>query len=683
MFGLPPPIPATSAPGKNLQALRLQRDMQGVLADNLRYSIPHNAINATICGAILSIHEPLGAIILWAAAHWLTAGLRLGVYFHSRQTLSDDCSSQPLFLALTALQGVLWGAAPLCLTPSGDPFSIAIITLMIAGMTAGATLSLMSHPLALALYVFPAASGLFVHYLAEPGLAMKSIALVLAFYIASILSVARRIRGFLVEVIRKKWAIKEKNAEIERKNGELYQLAHYDALTGAANRKFLDSNGQQLVNDELARNGVCAFIHIDLDHFKHINDTLGHHAGDELLRHTAARIRKTVRKRDILFRLGGDEFGLLLLDLSALDDARDIAEKLLCAIKAPLNVDGDIITCRASMGIAIAPIHGREIDELLTNSDIALQDAKTNGRATYAICDEDSQLAAQRRATIGDQLRVIVRQEDFDYAFQPIFDVRSGVLHAAEILLRFKSLPGQHHNTEEFIKIAESSGLIGDLGEALLGRGLAQAQQLFKELPTLKKVSINLSPTELRSGKIMSALLNALENGPLTTDRIQIEMLENAIVDRGSDLVIGNLRKIVDAGAAVVLDDFGTGYSSLSHLKDLPVSGVKIDKSFIRKICTNSQDSSIVRSIIVLCHSLGLTVTCEGVEDRDQYLLLRSFSSDYVQGFFFSAPLSGDEFIAKYKPSDEGCKIFPRGLAGACDDCDQICEEPSSAADGI
>lgn len=689
MLASPPPIPATGLTREGRAALRLQRELWRVLSRSVKHSVPLNAVNATICAAILAIHEPVGPAIAWAAAHWLIAGLRLSQFSHRRNRIASQQSARLAFFGLTFLQGALWGAAPICLAPTGDPMSIAIITFMIAGMTSGALLTLMPQSAAVALFVTPSIGGLFLHYVLQPGLATKGVALVLLFYLASTLTVSSKIRGYLIEAIRKKWALGEKNAEIERKNGELFQLAHYDALTGAANRKFLESNGQRLLDDALAQRSCCAFFHIDLDHFKHINDSLGHAAGDALLRETADRIRRAVRKRDVVFRLGGDEFGLMAFDLDSIDDAREIAAKVLDALEKPVEHGRDVITCRASIGVAVAPDHGEDIHELMTNADIALQNAKESGRATFAICDEHSQRRAMRRAEIGDRLRNILREEDFDYAYQPIFDIRTGRLHAAEILLRFKSLPGQDHSTEEFIKIAEHGGLIGDLAGALLTRGLSRSEQFLDAFPSMQKISINLSPTELRSQKIMRALLKTLEEGPLPAACVQIEMLENAILDRGSDYVLENLRLIVATGATVVLDDFGTGYSSLSHLRSLPVAGVKIDKSFIRTICTDKQDAAIVRSTIALAHSLDMTVTIEGVETEEQYRLIRKFGADFAQGYLMSKPVSSEAFIRIGSNDGTGCPVRPRLLAAACDDCHLDCDTltPRQAAhmrgDGI
>lgn len=597
-----------------------------------------SALFSVICTffTLASIFQyvPITPLLVWSGVICLIACARF--YISIRHVKDSDAPvNLRLMYALTFAQGVAWGSAMYVLSPVESIYVAAVLTVIITGITVGGMLSQLATP-QMWMMMFAPIIALHASYLfmsPHPGYFSLG-ALCVMFSTLFALS-AVRLKKYLLENVEYQHSLQEKNEEILDKNDRLYKLAHYDGLTGAANRKLLIAHTNDYITSLQNSDKLCAFFHIDLDHFKHLNDTMGHAAGDELLRIVCARLQNCVREHDIVSRLGGDEFGVFVTELEDTAVAEAIAEKILNSLDRPQRVQGAMINCRASVGIAFYPRHGVTISDLMNNSDLALQAAKKLGRGNYYVCNDALQLDSVRKLTIETELRRALRKEIIGYHFQPIIRTSDGKITGAEALMRVESKEQLSANAEDLVQTATRVGLADELSLALFKSLEEQGPALFAALPDLQKISINLSPMELRSMKPVERLQEIFKRGYLSPEQVQIEITEQSILERGADQARKAIDQLSLMGLSIVMDDFGTGYSSLTHLKTLPISGVKIDKSFVSELVKDVRDAAIVRSLVGMCKGLGLKVTAEGVEEFAQYESLRRLGCDYVQGYLF------------------------------------------------
>lgn len=442
--------------------------------------------------------------------------------------------------------------------------------------------------------------------------------------------------------------------EVQRKTAQLEHLAYYDPLTNLANRKFFMEQLEQAVSSGKRSERGFALMFIDLDGFKHINDTLGHAEGDKLLQQIAHNLRSSLRESDIVARLGGDEFTVLSLDTTDEFQALAVAEKLLGALSTPVTLSHQQITASGSIGITLFPDDGTSSSELMQNADLAMYKAKAEGRNNYQFFSSNLQKHAQKRLHIEAELRQAINANQFHLEYQPIICLNTGRVLSVEALLRWQHLERGLVPPDEFIPVAEESGLITTLGNWVI-------QQACQEIHTLNQsredrlplqLAINLSPLQLHHRNLLQTLEEALEGLGLNADQLTVEVTESTLMDRLDEslLVLNKIRRL---GSRIAIDDFGTGYSSLSMLKLLPVNSVKIDRSFVRDIDTDGDDREIVAAIISIGHRLGLKVVAEGVETREQLQFLCAHRCDTAQGFLFSRSLPIDELtraIADIEP---------------------------------
>ncbi len=636
----------------------VQKELWTTLISNSRVAIMFNVVNAATCAAVIKYLDPDAQMLWWTLAQaGVTAVRGLLAFLFARVNPSGP--RRAVFGLLTFTQGVLWGAAPFLTAGASDPMATVVVSFMIAGMTAGSAVSLLPSTLTFASYAAPAIAGLFAYFVMQMTFAGAAAATTLSLYLGMIVVLVRRYRVVLVENIIKTRNIAQKNLEIEGKNAALYELAHYDSLTGAGNRKLLEARSEEILDDAIETRTPCAFFHVDLDHFKHINDSLGHSFGDVLLNRAVDRLRGCFRHTDLVFRLGGDEFAVLAKDFPNERAIDTVAEKIVETMARPFEIFGNAVNCRASVGVAVFPNHGSSVDELMKYADLALQQAKASGRACHRICTSDMISTTARLNSMEEQLRLIVEERRFAYLYQPIIRLDTRELVGLEVLINFNDADALEATTDELIRIAEKIGVIRDLTDSLVSRGLAPAKRIFSNIATLEKISINLGPVELRRHKTLKGLQLAIDSGMISPEQLQIEVTENSILDRGSDLANEMITAMADRGVSIVLDDFGTGYSSLTHLQTLPISGVKIDKSFVRHICVDKNDQAIVQSIIALCRSLNLSVTCEGVEHDEQCGILEELKPDYLQGYLFARPLRLEELLSTFATRDTEAEANP------------------------
>ena len=424
----------------------------------------------------------------------------------------------------------------------------------------------------------------------------------------------------------------------------IWQQANFDQLTLLPNRRmFRDRLAQEMKKTD--RSGrPLAVLFLDVDHFKEVNDTLGHPTGDLLLKEAAQRLSACVRKADTVARLGGDEFTLILGDLDAVANVDKVAQNILSALAQPFQMGLETLHLTGSIGITLYPTDGADIDTLLKNADQALYAAKKQGRARYSYFTPHMQEAALNRMRLANDLRSAVSGQQLSLHYQPIVDLRTGRVTKAEALLRW------HHPTRglvspaDFIPVAEQTGLILAIGDWVFREAARQAAAWHQRLAEGIQISVNTSAAQYRKHGISQGdWFDYLHSLGLPRSHIVIEITESMMMEEAHD-VTAKLSGLRDGGLQVSLDDFGTGYSSLSYIKKFNIDYLKIDRSFIRNLQPDSDDLALCEAIIVMAHKLGMAVIAEGIETAEQAALIREAGCDYAQGYHFSKPVPADAF---------------------------------------
>ena len=432
---------------------------------------------------------------------------------------------------------------------------------------------------------------------------------------------------------------------LQAANEELRHMTLHDALTGLPNRLLVEDRiGQALAHAR--RTGVsCAVLFVDLDRFKNVNDSLGHFAGDELLRAVAARLLEVVRSEDTVSRLGGDEFVILLKELAAPEDAAAVAAKLVEALNRPFRVLNREIFITPSVGISIFPQHGEEAQALITSADAAMYSAKRAGRNNIQISAGNSDQRVPKRLELESELRRALERGEFVLHYQPKIDLYTGALCGAEALLRWQHPQRGMVAPGDFIPLAEETGLIVPLGGWVLREACRQCRTWQdRSLPVLR-VAVNLSAAQFRQKALLDSVRDALSASGIAPECLEVEITESMVMHNAVEAAYV-LEALSVMGVHVSIDDFGTGYSSLSYLKRFPIQSLKIDRSFVRDVSVDAGDAAIVRAIIAMAHQLGLKVIAEGVETESQLQLLRGLGGDQYQGFYCSRPLPAEAFEA-------------------------------------
>jgi diguanylate cyclase (GGDEF)-like protein len=408
-------------------------------------------------------------------------------------------------------------------------------------------------------------------------------------------------------------------------------MARNDALTGLPNRLHFRERTEKAL--ALVRRGdSIAVLYIDLDHFKEVNDTLGHPCGDELLKLVADRLRKSVRETDILARLGGDEFAVVQTGLNRPEEVGLLAGRIVEGLSEPYEIDGHEVVVGTSIGIAIAPGDGTDPDQLLKNADMALYRAKAEGRGIFRFFEAGMDARLQARRKLEVELRKAVTQGEFEVYYQPIVSMKDNQVAAFEALVRWNHperglvMPG------EFIPVAEDTGLISSIGEWVLRQACAMAMTWPREI----RVAVYLSPSQFKK-TLISTVVQALASSGLRADRLELEITERVLL-QNNEATLSMLRQLHDIGVRISLDDFGTGYSSLSYLHSFPFDRLKIDRSFVAGLGERADCAAIVRAVAGLGATLDIKITAEGVETRAQLEWLRSEGCAEVQGYLFSRP---------------------------------------------
>jgi diguanylate cyclase (GGDEF)-like protein/PAS domain S-box-containing protein len=434
-------------------------------------------------------------------------------------------------------------------------------------------------------------------------------------------------------------------------------LAHHDYLTDLPNRLLLNDRLAQAITAARRQRQQLAVLFVDVDRFKHINDSLGHVIGDDLLLSIARRLVASVRRSDTVSRQGGDEFVILLSPVAHAEDAAVSASKILTALGTPHQVKEHDLQITVSMGIGIYPDDGTDAETLVKNADIAMLNAKDRGRNNYQFFKPDMNEHAMERQSLESGLRHALDRREFVLYYQPKMDLETEAITGAEALIRWRQ-PGQGIVLpEKFIPIAEQCGYIVPIGRWVLREACRQTKIWLDADLTPKPVAINISAVELRSRDFIQSVRTVLQETGMDVRYLEFELTETALMQDPTS-TIAVLRTLKDMGVRLTLDDFGTGYSSLSYLKRFPIDALKIDRSFVHGLCTNAGDANIVSAVINMGKSFGLRVIAEGVETREQFLRLQAQQCAEGQGHYFQAPVAAHEF-AKLLGSDLSATVIP------------------------
>jgi diguanylate cyclase (GGDEF)-like protein len=436
---------------------------------------------------------------------------------------------------------------------------------------------------------------------------------------------------------------------------QIRRLAYFDALTGLPNRLLFTEQLQQAIAAAGRDGDQIAIMFIDLDHFKRVNDTLGHSAGDELLRVVSARLSHSIRPLDLVSRgngevvahsvarLGGDEFIVMLTGLHSVPDAAKATRRLMATMMEPVTVQSTEIFVSASVGVAMYPCDGTDIDTLLMNADTAMYRAKEAGRGGVQFYDRSMNARALERLVMETGLRRALERSEFVLHYQPRIDLRSGRIVGAEALIRWCHPERGLMAPREFIPMAEENSLIISIGEWVIAEASRQSAAWRAAGLNPGPVAVNLAATHLREQTLPTFVSRALQGNALPPHSLEIEVTESILM-ADPELSVETARRLSEIGVDLSIDDFGTGYSSLSYLKRLPISSLKIDQSFVRDIATDADDAAIITAIIAMAHTLKLRVVAEGVETQGQLEFLKAHACDEFQGYLVSRPVDAAAF---------------------------------------
>lgn len=427
--------------------------------------------------------------------------------------------------------------------------------------------------------------------------------------------------------------------DLKKAEKKIEHMAYHDALTGLPNRWFIKAYLEKYLHDfPMGNNQILGVVLLDLDHFKVINDSLGHQAGDALLQAVAERLRDTVGKENILARFGGDEFVLIIPNVSSIDMVNELCDFILDVMKEPFWINKQRFTISPSIGICLHPEHGSDMNNLIKNADLAMYHSKEKGRNCYSLFVPNMKVHAMVRMDMEINLRQALEKQEFVLHYQPKLNLKTGRISGMEALIRWKSDENKLLYPDTFISIAEESGLIVPIGEWVLRKACSECKMWhdagFDELT----VSVNISPAQFQKQNLEEVISVILSETGLPPRALELELTESTVM-KEPELAAKILKNLKSLGISISIDDFGTGFSSLSYLKNFPIDTLKIDKSFIMNLGYDEENSAIVTAVIALAHILKLKVVAEGVETLDQLDFLQLGACDLAQGFYISKPV--------------------------------------------
>jgi diguanylate cyclase (GGDEF)-like protein len=441
--------------------------------------------------------------------------------------------------------------------------------------------------------------------------------------------------------------------ERRRSDEQIAHLAHYDLLTDLPNRALFRGQLERAL-EGVQRGERIAVLYIDIDEFKSVNDTLGHAVGDELLKAVANRLRGCIGKSDVVARLGGDEFAIIQAGVTGRAEVTDLVTRIYEAIRIPHECAGHLLTTDASIGIALAPDDGADLNELLKNADLAMYGAKADGRRTYRFFEPSMDAHVKAQRALEAELRKAIVAGDFEIHYQPLVNLRDNAVTGCEALLRWRHGELGPISPAQFIPVAEDTGLINELGEWVLNTACAEAAKW----PDHIKIAVNVSPVQFRNQTLALKVAAALAASGLAANRLELEITE-AVLMRDDEAALVMLHELKRLGVRIALDDFGTGYSSLSYLQRFPFDKIKIDRCFIKDIADSGGSSAIVQAVVDIGAARNMTTTAEGVETEAQREILRALDCTEMQGYLFSAAVPATEISRLLRSEPESLTAAP------------------------
>jgi len=441
---------------------------------------------------------------------------------------------------------------------------------------------------------------------------------------------------------------KEQESKLQGIKDELEHLANYDSLTDLPNRVLFKDRLEQAIKSARRHHSNIAILFIDLDNFKEINDSLGHHIGDKILIKVSKRIKNKIRDSDTFARLGGDEFTVILNNVQSVDDVSVFINNIMKLFKKPFIVENNTLNTTISIGVTIYPNDGIDASTLLKNSDAAMYEAKRSGRNTYSFYDKEMTDKVLQRVLLKTSLKKALEENELLVYYQAQINAKNNTLVGMEALVRWNHPTLGLITPNDFIPLAESTGMIVELDRIVMRKALSQVNLWNKQKLKPERISINLAIKQLEKDDFISFLKDLLNNENYSYEDIEFEISESQIM-KNPDKSIRVLKEISDLGISIAIDDFGTGYSSLAYLRKLPINKLKIDKIFIDNVPKNTEDSEICKTIISLCKSLKLEVIAEGVESKEQKDFLLKNGCNLIQGYLYAKPMQDTEMTAFLK----------------------------------
>ena len=631
-FGGPSPEEAVAGQIRAEQICLVLRNSPGMMVAN--------ACNATVLAIALSKSPDGIYAALWAAV------MVFGSTLSGLKARSSWRVTKPQFVSRGSIHrlvrnafisGGMWAIVPISFFEQANPGGQMLMTGLCAGMLAGGAFAFATIPVAAIGFMGPIFLGSAICIARSGDFVYLLIAVLVVVYACVLL---RGVFAYSFEFTRRMIAHLETEKAVRQ-----------DYLTKLPNR-FAFNESLEAALDRLASSGEeCAIFLFDLDGFKELNDQLGHPAGDEFLTQLAARLRRCTRDSDIIARIGGDEFGLIAANITKLDEALKVAERIVSTFDHPFLIEGREIIGAASIGICLAPCDGNTSNALLKHADVALYRAKKAGPGTVRFFEPSDDASARARRALQLDLEAAIERDEFFLVYQPFLDVRENRITGFEALLRWRHPVRGLVLPIEFIALAEESGLIHSIGDWVVGR----ACKALSQWPENIRVAVNVSAVQFQNANIVQTFVRALADARVTPERLEIEITESILLSKYVSAP-SVLNSLLELGVTVALDDFGTGYSSLTYLRRLPFSRIKIDQSFVRDMLMQPDCAAIVKSVIGLAQDLQIGVVAEGVENTEQLDYLRQTNCDEVQGYLIGRPVEANQVHALLEQEQNGVK---------------------------